>query len=780
MGIFWSKFKYVTIFLLSVLIALSFGVQTGFAHRPHDIISQVELSPTYDRDRTVFIIVRGNLFKSQDGGSFWKRLVRNLDKRNNLSSLSIDPQNKEILYLSSLGDGIYKSQDEGESWIKVNNGLETLAIDLLSVSPDSSEVVLAAGQEKGLYKTKNGGESWSRVIEDGKILSLEFVPDKDRGIAGDDRGNLYISQEGGEVWEKKFTIEDGGGITALAISPNFAEDRTFFVGTESGGIFKTVYGGEGVSLSEANQGLSDKLIRDVEFSPNYERDSTVWAVTWHKGIFQSTNGGETWTRTSNGLTKDRQADDFETSHFNEVRASNNFSQDQTIFIGGFNGLFKSIDGGNVWQELDTLSSRTVVSLSVSPDYSNDSTIAIADYVGRIYTSTDRGVTWTATNKGLEVPRFTNNFKQPYQDPRRFFDLYFSPNYASDNTIFATLLWHKFLRSTDGGKHWERIPLAGIKGYSTRGMTIVPSPNFTVDNTIYLGTINGVIYQSTDGGKSFSILQKLEKRKTNEPISLVISPDFSADKTLFISGDDGVYKSLDSGQTWFLKTQGNPWTTIRKLKLAISPNYAEDKTVFIGTETGVFQTQDGGESWEKLAGDAYGGDGYIESIAISPTYKSDRTFLISVRGKGLFKTVDGGKIFKKIGDDSILLSRITNVPSASEPIQFSPTYASDRTIYGFGSAEAELYRSADAGETWEAIAIPNYRASGIDIITQLDLLFYVYRPEIIKLAATIIVTLFSYIILGYLSLERRFPFTRSQIQVFCSVAIFILALIILYA
>ena len=771
-------FKYLTIFLLSIVILLSATIQTGFAHRPHDIISQIELSPTYDADQTLFIIVRRNLFKSTDGGASWKRIVRNLDNNGYLSSLAIDPQSKKTLFLSSLGDGIYKSQDEGESWAKINSGLENLTIGILSISPISPEIVLAAGEDKGLYETTNGGGDWVEVIEDIKITTIEFFADENRLIIGDDNGNLYNYQTSSNSWKKMANIADSGGITSVAIAPNFTTDQTLLVGTEEGGIFKSIDGG--ASFSEINQGLSDKLVRDVEFSPSYERDSTLWAVTWYKGIFESTDGGETWKRTSKGLTKDRQADDFKTYHFSEVKASNKFSEDRTIFVAGFNGLFKSTNGGEVWEELDTLSPRTIVSLALSPDYSNDSTIAIADYVGKIYISNDRGNTWSATNKGLEVPRFTNNFKQPYQDPRRFFDLYFSPNYELDNTIFATILWHHFLRSTDGGKHWDRIHLQKARGYSTRGMTIVPSPNFTSDRTIYLATIHGVIYQSKDAGESFSIVKRLEKRNTNEPISLVISPNFSSDKTLYISGSDGIYKSIDSGKTWTLTTQGSPWTEIKKLKLAISPNYAEDKTVFVGTEIGIFQTQDEGESWEKLAGEAYGGNGYIEAIAMSPNYQSDRTFIASVRGEGLFKTIDSGKTFTETGDDSILLSRITHVPSASQPIQFSPTYASDRTIYGFGSAEADLYRSTDAGETWEAIAIPDYSADNYDLITQMDLMFYVYRPEILKLVATLILTLSSYTVLGYLSLERRFPFTRSQIQVFCSVAIFAISIIVLFA
>ena len=40
-----------------------------------------------------------------------------------------------------------------------------------------------------------------------------------------------------------------------------------------------------------------------------------------------------------------------------------------------------------------------------------------------------------------------------------------------------------------------------------------------------------------------------------------------------------------------------------------------------------------------------------------------------------------------------------------PIQYSPSYAIDNTIYGYGSAGANLFKSTDGGNTWEIIPIP---------------------------------------------------------------------------
>jgi hypothetical protein len=56
--------------------------------------------------------------------------------------------------------------------------------------------------------------------------------------------------------EAAFSILNSGAIRAIAISPNFSIDQTFFVGTSAQGIFKTVNGG--TSFLAVNNGILDK------------------------------------------------------------------------------------------------------------------------------------------------------------------------------------------------------------------------------------------------------------------------------------------------------------------------------------------------------------------------------------------------------------------------------------------------------------------------------------------------------------------------------------------
>ncbi|MEA5510295.1 YCF48-related protein [Crocosphaera sp. UHCC 0190] len=773
-------------FLFFIVVSFSiYGslihIPSVFAHRPHDVVDQLELSPNYDKNQTLFIIVRGNLFKSQDGGNSWERLWKGLDNFDNLVALSISSQNDNVLFTSSLYGGIYKSQDGGQSWEKVNNGfdLAKTKIDLLAISPYSDQVVLAADSNQAVYKTDDGGKTWIPILDNKnqtKITTISFVNDQENTIfIGDNSGNLKTSKDGGKTWERFLTFENNVPITSVFVSPQFTTDKTMFIGTENQGLFKVIDGQ--LSLVDQAQNLSDKLIRDIAFSPNYKTDSTLFISTWNQGIFRSQDGGKTWKKHSEGLTKSYQADEkqFSAPHFNEIRISSNFAQDKTLFLAGFNGLFKSTNGGETWQESNSLSPHIVIGIAVSPNYNKDSTLAIIDYVGTAHISYDAGKTWVAMKNGLELPRFTKSLKVPVDDPRRFFDIAFSPNYAEDKTLFLGLLRDYIVKSSDQGKNWKIINLQEVPKTFVRGTFLAPSPDLSSDKIVYVATNAGTLYQSTDRGDNFSILKQLDTRIT----SLLVSPDFSTDKTLYFSGFNGIYQSVDQGKTWTSKTQNLPLKDLVWWGLGISPNYKEDKTLIAGSNQGVFITKDAGKTWNKLNSLPYGGNDLIPAVAISPNYKNDQTFIVTLQGKGTFKTVDDGKTFTPVGEDKIYLSRIDTVPSASVPIQFSPTYGVDKTIYGFGSAEAEIYQSTDGGNTWNTISIPPAKRTLFDDINNLQFLIYTDRTNVFKLIIAVFIAGISYLLLGYLKLIEQLRAYLLPIKVVSTAIIFLIAILLLY-
>lgn len=84
---------------------------------------------------------------------------------------------------------------------------------------------------------------------------------------------------------------------------------------------------------------------------------------------------------------------------------------------------------------------------------------------------------------------------------------------------------------------------------------------------------------------------------HDPIdALAVSPDFSADQTVFIASRDILLRSTDTGSSWKQLWKGldhrTPFTGI-----AISPDFASNRLVLVATEAdGIFRSTDAGESW----------------------------------------------------------------------------------------------------------------------------------------------------------------------------------------
>ncbi|MEO1294724.1 MAG: YCF48-related protein, partial [Cyanobacteria bacterium J06636_16] len=319
--------KIITgVFIALIISTLLSPHPAAYAHSPHDVVTRVEISPDFHDNQTLFVISRGNLLKSQDGGLSWARPFRGLDNQNNFSELAI--ASESTVFIASKGDGIYRSEDEGDRWQPVNEGLESLDISHLCASHASPSVLLARDTQNRLYRTGNGGEQWERTLQSQAVNAIECPIHGNELFVIDQAGNFFMSMDKGNAWTQGFSFQDAGKVTAItSIARN--NSRLIFVGTDKGEVFTSQ--DQGRSFAKAQGHIKNDSIWDLQAIAGESDQLILFASTRNEGFFQSTDQGATWKKYSKGLTKTGQADRDERSHFKEIAVTPS-QEDSAIFL----------------------------------------------------------------------------------------------------------------------------------------------------------------------------------------------------------------------------------------------------------------------------------------------------------------------------------------------------------------------------------------------------------------------------------------------------------------
>ncbi len=201
---------------------------------------------------------------SEDNGESWRKSDDGFVRDVHVSKLIIDPNNNNVFYATTqgateytdkVGDGagVFKSNDRGNSWTQINNGLDSLETNILTVDPNDSETLYLGTDDDGVYKSTDGGESWKKltvsslsksfgvgdIIVDPQNSNNIYIGTVDyfrlsesRGVLGD--FGVYKSTDGGATWEEFNAGLNHLGVFSLELSE---ENRILYAGTRAGGVY---------------------------------------------------------------------------------------------------------------------------------------------------------------------------------------------------------------------------------------------------------------------------------------------------------------------------------------------------------------------------------------------------------------------------------------------------------------------------------------------------------------------------------------------------------------
>ena len=495
------------------------------------------------------------------------------------------------------------------------------------------------------------------------------------------------------LWEFAGPTNVGGRITDIEIPNDQAE--TYYVGTASGGVFKTTDGGSNwLPIFDDQEILS---IGDIEISEN--NTETIWVGTGEvnagggslaydgNGVFKSTNAGITWQ--SKGLPNVGSISKIVIDPDNDDAVF--VSAMGPVFRNDTNrGVYKSVDGGDTWeQKLFVSDSTGIIDMAIHP--TNGDIIYAASWerirrpqyrhyggeTSRLYRSLDGGDTWIEMTNGLpSLPSEKGRISIAISES--------NPEVLYSRYADATGNIQGVYKTVDGGDVWTEVNGSGLQNVGFhwwfRGVVIDPDD----ENIIYNVDFN--VQKSTDGGANWS---------PSFPGAHVDQHALAFNRmvpgAVILGNDGGVYYSADDGAS-YLKDVSLPITQFYRVHV----DAQNDAKVYGGAQdNNTIRTTTGSvDDWTAI----YGGDGF-QSL-VDPT-NTAVIYALSQRGN-LGKSINNGANF----------SGATNGISGSDrknwdtPIVMDPF---DSQILYYGANR--LYKTTNAAGNWTAISPDLTNGSG---------------------------------------------------------------------
>ncbi len=640
----------------------------------------------HEKDGSTLLLVgaaSGGLWKSQDDGTTFRPIFDKEDVQS-IGAIALDPNHPDTYWVGtgeswmrnsvSVGDGVYKTTDGGETWTHM--GLPASEhISKILVDPSNSDTVYVCvpgrlwsdSADRGLYKTRDGGKTWTLILKGANLSSgcstLSMDPSNPNKLiagmwdfrrtgwgfrsGGEDEkapsgSDLLVTEDGGATWKSLKSPGDGlpdgpWGREAVAFAPSDPKVVYAFVESAKSALYRSDDGGKTWAPRDRSQWMVWRPFYFANLKVDPKDPNRVFKTDF--SLIVSDDGGRSFTTLSQSIHPDQHdlwIDPSDTKH---------------IVVGNDGGLWISHDGANRWSKVDNLpiSQFYHVSLDDKDPYQvygglQDNAAWVGDtaYPGGVTNgrwenigggdgfwawpdpADPDGFAYSESQGGsvVRVNRHTHEMRdiQPQSDTAeklRFnwnTPLVVSPNDKGEIYIGAQYLF----RSRDHGQTWDKI-----------------SPDLTTNDP-----------SKQQQEKSGGITVDNSAAETYTTI-YAISESPKAAGQIWVGTDDGnVQLTRDGGAHWNNLTAkiGVParswvsWIEASPYDAAVA--YAAfDRHVFGDFEPYIYRTSDYGQTWTRIASPAQGMRGQVWVIKEDP----ERPGLLYAGTEfGLWISPDGGK------------------------------------------------------------------------------------------------------------------------------------------
>ncbi len=565
-------------------------------------ISEIIVHPS-DSD-VIWVAVQGplwskggerGLYKTSDGGNNWRKVLGG-SEWTGVTDIMIDPRNPNLIYAATWdrhrtvaaymgggpGSGIHKSNDGGETWKKLTNGIpkSNLGKIGIAISPQKPDVIYAAIEQDrtkgGLYKSEDRGESWKKMsdtVSGGTgphyYQELYTSPHKfDRLYLMNVQ--ILTSENGGKTFR---TLEGGRQKHSdhHAIAFKGSDPDYIMVGTDAG-----VY--ESFDLAQNwHYFLNLPLTQFYKVAVNNaEPFYHMFGGTQDNG----SAGGPSATDEGTGITN---KDWYKTLFADGHQSATDPVYNNIIYATTQEGRFHRVDletGEPKFIQPQALEGdpheryNWDTPILVSPH--NPEKIYIASY--RVWESENRGDSWTPISGDLT--RNENRVELPIMGRTQSWDnawdvkamsQYNTITSLSESPVQEGIIWagtdDGYIQVTsNGGNSWKSIPVTNL-GIPERSFVNDIKADLFDANTVYVsldnhkeGDFSPYLFKSTDMGDTWKSISSNIPERT---LIWRLVQDYINKDLLFVASEFGIYTSLNGGVNW-QKLPGSPTIPFRDL------------------------------------------------------------------------------------------------------------------------------------------------------------------------------------------------------------------------
>ncbi len=477
--------------------------------------------------------VNGSFYKSTDGGEHFTKITGGLPTglvgKGNIAVSAANPNRVYALVEAKPGGGLYRSEDQGQTWKQVSNFAQLITrpfyYTTIGVDPTNADVVYAGAEN--FYKSTDGGANWTTMrTPHGDNHDIWINPKNGQTLIQANDGGANVSFDGGRTWSSQMN-QPTAEIYGVWMDDQFPY-RIYGAQQDA----NTVIVPSMPLPGETEPFITGPGCETGPIMPHPKNPQVVYGAC--KGqfgrMFMNTRVEQAYWVGAQSLYGNDAKDLI--YRFQRVSPMETSPWDSSVVYYGSQFVHRSKDGGVHWEKISpdlTWNPKGPSQLGSGEPITRD--VTGEEFYSTLYaiseSKTEPGVIWTGSNDG------------------------------------------PFYVSRDNGKTWKNITPKGLElGGRVQYIETSPHRKGSAYYAVYrylLGDFKPYIYKTDNYGESWTLLTDGKNGIPADWPTRVVREDPDREGLLYAGTEFGMFISFDNGAHWQHFDQNMPAMPITDIK-----------------------------------------------------------------------------------------------------------------------------------------------------------------------------------------------------------------------